>query len=924
MNTYNKLYNFIYEINASRLKKAIENNDIVKVKRIMKRTKNYVMKVNEYLLCRAIGQNSEIFKLLFEYANGKNIKLNLTDKYGYGVTLLGWAFKEKNIEIAKMIIDYANKNSIILDINNTRKPPLYFACEMKDAEGIKLLMDYANKNNIILNVNYKFWGKAYALLNATYSNNTEGVKLLIQYCNENNLFLIVNDKDSYGFYPLLWATRQNNLEIVKLLLEYAKKNNIILTLNKTKHYLRDNISYAVFYNNIEMVRVILAYANENNIIFQTNPVCRNEDYILLNAIKYNSTEVVKFLIEYTNKNNTILTINQGYFHITDHPFIRSILDNNIEMIKILVNYANEKSIMLNVNEEIEPKVYPLCIASKINIEIAKILIEYAFDHRIKLKYNLDNITPEVYNILKEKEEELEVIIKKENQERMERERKENQERMEREIIEHKEILEQGKRRREELERQPKMYQKINKKLKSQNLVIAINNFSAIEYDQMDICKNEFLIVTDWNCKEGWVYGHRKDNPEEKGLFPKIFIKICEYREETSIKFGISPAYRILLEDKINQLRLNEEMQINNGSLKLNIDRNFLLHDSFINIMNYSPKELKKDLKIKYKGEDGIDRGGLLRDFFYHISKEIGNTKYSFLRYSNDNSYELEINPKSNLYKVDYLKYFRFIGRILGLAIFHKQYLSINFTLTFYKRLLKKPLKFSDLEYEDPEIYKNIMWLKENEGIDNLYLTFELDTEDCFGNHNKIELKPNGASINVTDFNKNEYIDLVIKNKLNNKNDKNQFEALKQGFYEIIPENINSIINEYDLKFLLSGVNEIKIDDWENNTEYDGYNKEDITIINFWKCVRDFSTEKQKELLFFATGSSQVPVTGFKDLQGSGKIQHFKLKRYGTENDLPVSHTCFNCIDLPPYTSYTRLKQKLLLAISEGMDGFNIN
>jgi len=59
-----------------------------------------------------------------------------------------------------------------------------------------------------------------------------------------------------------------------------------------------------------------------------------------------------------------------------------------------------------------------------------------------------------------------------------------------------------------------------------------------------------------------------------------------------------------------------------------------------------------------------------------------------------------------------------------------------------------------------------------------------------------------------------------------------------------------------------------------------------------KCVRDFSTEKQKELLFFATGSSQVPVTGFKDLQGSGKIQHFKLKRYGTENDLPVSHTWY--------------------------------
>jgi len=48
---------------------------------------------------------------------------------------------------------------------------------------------------------------------------------------------------------------------------------------------------------------------------------------------------------------------------------------------------------------------------------------------------------------------------------------------------------------------------------------------------------------------------------------------------------------------------------------------------------------------------------------------------------------------------------------MGLAIFHKQYLSLSFTLLFYKKLLNKPLEFSDLEYVDPEIYKNINWLK---------------------------------------------------------------------------------------------------------------------------------------------------------------------------------------------------------------------
>jgi len=60
---------------------------------------------------------------------------------------------------------------------------------------------------------------------------------------------------------------------------------------------------------------------------------------------------------------------------------------------------------------------------------------------------------------------------------------------------------------------------------------------------------------------------------------------------------------------------------------------------------------------------------------------------------------------------EHLNYFKFIGRIMGLAIYHKQYLSVNFTLLFYKKLLNKPLDFSDMELIDPEVYKNIKWLQ---------------------------------------------------------------------------------------------------------------------------------------------------------------------------------------------------------------------
>jgi len=466
--------------------------------------------------------------------------------------------------------------------------------------------------------------------------------------------------------------------------------------------------------------------------------------------------------------------------------------------------------------------------------------------------------------------------------------------------------------------------KENEELILKNVVIAINDFSAKEYDQLDIKKDEFLIVTDWNYKEGWVYGHRKDNKDEKGIFPKVFIKICnnKNKELQKVKSKITPEYRIKFDEKIKILRNKKEMKIYDKNTKLNINRNDIFNDSFNEIMSKTPEQLKNRLVIHYNREEGIDAGGLLRDFFYQISKEIGNPNHLLLQYSNDNSYEMQINPMSFI-NTEHLKYFRFIGRIIGLAIFHKQYLSLTFNLPFYKKLLNKTIEFSDMEFIDPEIYKNIQWLKNNEGVENLCLNFVINEENCFGESKEIELKPNGANVDVTDSNKNEYIDLVVQYKINNTNDKEQFNALKRGFYEIIPHDINSILNEIDLKYLISGINEIDVNDWENNTDYEGYNKNDITIINFWKCVRDFDNDNQTKLLLFATGNSQVPVTGFKDLQGSGKIQHFKIKRIGNIKDLPKSHTCFNRIDLPPYTSYTQLKQKLLLAISEGMGGFSM-
>jgi len=94
-----------------------------------------------------------------------------------------------------------------------------------------------------------------------------------------------------------------------------------------------------------------------------------------------------------------------------------------------------------------------------------------------------------------------------------------------------------------------------------------------------------------------------------------------------------------------------------------------------------------------------------------MSEIIGNPNYSLFKYSHDNSYELEINPISSVVEPNYLQYYRFIGRVIGLAILNKQHIPISFIFLIYKRLLNKPLVFSDLEYVDSELYRNLQYLK---------------------------------------------------------------------------------------------------------------------------------------------------------------------------------------------------------------------
>lgn len=352
-----------------------------------------------------------------------------------------------------------------------------------------------------------------------------------------------------------------------------------------------------------------------------------------------------------------------------------------------------------------------------------------------------------------------------------------------------------------------------------------------------------------------------------------------------------------------------------GKLKLIIRRDHLLEDAFNQIMGYSRKDLQRNkLYVTFVGEEGLDYSGPSREFFFLVSRELFNPYYGLFEYSANDTYTVQISPMS-AFVDNHHEWFRFSGRILGLALIHQYLLDAFFTRPFYKALLRILCDLSDLEYLDEEFHQSLQWMKDNDIHDILDLTFTVN-EEVFGQITERELKPGGANIPVTEKNKKEYIERMVKWRIE-RGVVQQTESLVRGFYEVVDARLVSVFDARELELVIAGTAEIDLNDWRNNTEYrGGYHDNHIVIRWFWAAVERFNNEQRLRLLQFVTGTSSIPYEGFASLRGSNGPRRFCVEKWGKITALPRAHTCFNRLDLPPYPSFSMLYEKLLTAVEE--------
>ncbi|XP_062301535.1 E3 ubiquitin-protein ligase HECW2 [Scomber scombrus] len=352
-----------------------------------------------------------------------------------------------------------------------------------------------------------------------------------------------------------------------------------------------------------------------------------------------------------------------------------------------------------------------------------------------------------------------------------------------------------------------------------------------------------------------------------------------------------------------------------GKLKLIIRRDHLLEDAFNQIMCYSRKDLQRSkLYVSFVGEEGLDYSGPSREFFFLVSRELFNPYYGLFEYSANDTYTVQISPMS-AFVDNHHEWFRFSGRILGLALIHQYLLDAFFTRPFYKGLLRIPCDLSDLEYLDEEFHQSLQWMKDNDIEDMLDLTFTVN-EEVFGQITERELKPGGANIPVSEKNKKEYIERMVKWRIE-RGVVQQTESLVRGFYEVVDARLVSVFDARELELVIAGTAEIDLSDWRNNTEYrGGYHDNHIVIRWFWAAVERFNNEQRLRLLQFVTGTSSIPYEGFASLRGSNGPRRFCVEKWGKVTALPRAHTCFNRLDLPPYPSFSMLYEKMLTAVEE--------
>ncbi|CAI4227822.1 unnamed protein product [Auanema sp. JU1783] len=430
--------------------------------------------------------------------------------------------------------------------------------------------------------------------------------------------------------------------------------------------------------------------------------------------------------------------------------------------------------------------------------------------------------------------------------------------------------------------------------------------------------------------------------------------ISEYEKRTQRGLLVMEklSHCILLRERMLLFRKfisEEKCNIEGPASLITVARNRIVEDGYRQLSMLSDKAMKNVIRVKFVNqqgleEAGIDQDGVFKEFLEMTIKHVFNPSLNL--FMSTSSGVLYPSLTSFVHE-DHIDLFQFIGRMLGKAVFEGIVVDVQLAPVLLAAVLggRRLCAFDELYQLDPELYKNLTFVKRYEGdISDLSLTFSIN-EDLLGKVVTTDLIPGGRTITVTNENKIDYIHRMAYHRVFGQT-RNQCKAFVNGIQSILRTQWLSLFAPHEIQYLISGQTcDIDIADLKKHVQYyGGFHGSHRLIKWLWDIVEnEFSAEERRLFLKFVTSCSRPPLLGFSYLEppfsircvevsddhdtgdtlGSVVRGFLALRRSQSVTRLPTASTCFNLLKLPNYNKKSVLLSKLRYAI-HAESGFELS
>ena len=359
-----------------------------------------------------------------------------------------------------------------------------------------------------------------------------------------------------------------------------------------------------------------------------------------------------------------------------------------------------------------------------------------------------------------------------------------------------------------------------------------------------------------------------------------------------------------------------QQRLLNKTMQVSVTRSNLLEDSLRRLYGADAEEIDGGLiRVRFEGEEGLDAGGLAKDWFVEVARKLYDGSAALLRVSETGF--VSIDPRAAaIHKPTESKWmFKAVGLFLAKALIDSQTLGISLDRVLVKLLLGREPSLEDLRDTEPEFFKGLNWVLDN-SVTGSDLTFTCSYE-LFGESKVVELVPFGGAKLVDDDNKGTYVELM-QNWLFKGRYQPAIGHLLAGFHEHVATAMLQHFRPEETQLLLSGRPNIDVSDVTKDFQLGGFR--DDSPQPGWLCevLEELDQEMLCRFVSFFSGCPCMPYDGLDP------PLLLTLSQDGTDATLPRAHTCFNQVVLPAFSSKDVLRERLLFALENVGEGFHMS